>query len=127
MSNMTPEQVEKILESNSRAIASNSQMIAETRKAAQRQIDSVYNLTAELLKDRLSVIEILRSLNEDRVTNAEHLATIAENIANISQMNLQQNDTLAKQSETLTKQNETLTKQNEILEDIAQSLKKASE
>ncbi len=124
---MTPEQFEQILESNARAIASNSQTIADARKEtqimvaeSQKKIDSIYNLTAELVRDRLTTLQMLRSLNEDRVTNAEHLATIAENIANISQMNLQQNETLAKQSETLTKQ-------NEILADIAQSLKKASE
>ncbi len=110
---MTPEQFEQILESNARAIASNSQTIADARKEtqimvaeSQKKIDSIYNLTAELVRDRLTTLQMLRSLNEDRVTNAEHLATIAENIANISQMNLQQ---------------------NEILADIAQSLKKESE
>ena len=99
---MTPEQIEKILESNSKAIASNSDTIAELRKQtqtqieearkqtqaqiaeSQRQINALYQLNAELVRDRATMIEIIRGLNEDRVSNSENIATIAENISTIS-------------------------------------------
>ncbi len=77
---MTPEQVERILESNSRAIASNSDAYAESR----RQIDALYQLNAELVRDRATMFEILRGLNEDRVRTAENLASIAESVARIA-------------------------------------------
>ena len=88
---MTPEQIEKILESNSKAIASNSDTIAEVKRQtqaqiaeSQRQINALYQLNAELVRDRSTMIEIIRGLNEDRVSNSENIATIAENISNIS-------------------------------------------
>lgn len=82
---MTPEQFEAILESNSRAIASNSDTIAalkretqaqitEIRLETQRQINSMYRLTAELVRERSTSIEIL---HDDRIQNAENMATIA--------------------------------------------------
>lgn len=99
---MTPEQIEAILESNSRAIASNSNTIAELKRQtqaqieqvkkqtqaqiaeSQRQINALYQLNAELVRDRSTMIEIIRGLNEDRVTNSENIAAIAENISTIS-------------------------------------------
>ena len=77
---MTPEQIETILESNARAIASNSDAIAESR----RQIDALYQLNAELVRDRATMFEILRGLNEDRVRTAENLASLTENVARIA-------------------------------------------
>ena len=77
---MTPEQIEAILESNSRAIASNSDAIAESR----RQINALYQLNAELVRDRATMFDILRGLNEDRVRTAENLASIAENVGRIA-------------------------------------------
>ena len=79
-----PEQVEAILESNSKAIAANSDTVAEVRRQAQRQIDALYQLNAELVRDRATMFEILRGLNEDRVRTAENLASIAENVARIA-------------------------------------------
>lgn len=99
---MTPEQIERILESNSRAIASNSDTVAEVRRVAQtqidemrrqtqtqiaesqRQINAVYQLSAELVRDRATMLEILRGLNEDRIRTSSNLASIAENVARIA-------------------------------------------
>lgn len=89
---MTPEQIEAILESNAKAIASNSDTIADVRRQtqtqiaeSQRQIDAVYQLNAELIRDRATMLEILRGLNDDRVRTSENLASIAENIARIAE------------------------------------------
>ena len=69
---MTPEQVEAILQSNAKAIEANSNAIAESR----RQISALYQLNAELLRDRATMFEILQGLNEDRVRTAEkHIYT----------------------------------------------------
>lgn len=121
---MTPEQIEKILESNSKAIASNSDTIAELRKQtqtqieearkqtqaqiaeSQRQINALYQLNAELVRDRSTMIEIIRGLNEDRVSNSENIATIAENISRISQTNIEQNEILAKIAKSLENRSE---------------------
>lgn len=121
---MTPEQIEKILESNSKAIASNSDTIAELRKQtqtqieearkqtqaqiaeSQRQINELYQLNAELVRDRSTMIEIIRGLNEDRVSNSENIATIAENISRISQTNIEQNEILAKIAKSLENRSE---------------------
>ncbi len=81
---MTPEQVEAILESNSKAIAANSDTVAEVRRQAQRQIDALYQLNAELVRDRATMFEILRGLNDDRMRTSENLASIAENVARIA-------------------------------------------
>lgn len=99
---MTPEQIETILESNSRAIASNSDTVAELRRQtqtqieeirkqtqtqiaeSQRQINALYQLNAELIRDRATMLEILRGLNEDRVATSENLANLAENVARIA-------------------------------------------
>lgn len=78
---MTPEQIERILESNSRAIASNSDTIAESR----RQVNALYQLNAELVRDRATMFDILRGLNEDRIRTSENLASIAESIARIAE------------------------------------------
>ncbi|MGL5075506.1 MAG: hypothetical protein ACRDBG_06640 [Waterburya sp.] len=89
---MTPEQIEAILESNAKAIAANSDTIAEARRQtqtqiaeAQRQIGAVYQLNAELVRDRATMLQILQGLNEDRVRTAESLASIAENVARIAE------------------------------------------
>lgn len=86
---MTPEQIEAILESNSKAIVSNSDTIAEVRRQtqtqineirrqtqaqvaeAQRQISAVYQLNAELIRDRATMLEILQGLNDDRISTSE--------------------------------------------------------
>lgn len=88
---MTPEQIEAILESNSKAIAANSDTIAEVRKQtqaqiaeSQRQIEALYQLNAELVRDRVTMLEILRGLNEDRIRTSENLASLAENVARIA-------------------------------------------
>ncbi|MDJ0589867.1 MAG: hypothetical protein QNJ72_07705 [Pleurocapsa sp. MO_226.B13] len=78
---MTPEQIEAILESNSRAIASNSDAIAESR----RQVSALYQLTAELARDRATMFDILRGMNEDRVRTSENIASLAENVAALNQ------------------------------------------
>ena len=78
---MTPEQIERILESNSRAIASNSDTIAESR----RQVNALYQLNAELVRDRATMFDILRGLNEDRIRTSENLTSIAESIARIAE------------------------------------------
>ncbi|MGL6344737.1 MAG: hypothetical protein ACRC80_37000 [Waterburya sp.] len=89
---MTPEQIEAILESNAKAIASNSDTIADVKRQtqtqiaeSQRQINAVYQLNAELIRDRATMLEILRGLNDDRVRTSENLASIAENIARIAE------------------------------------------
>ena len=100
---MTPEQIESILESNTKAIAANSDTITEVRRKtqeqidemrrqaqtqvaeSQRQIDAVYQLNAELVRDRSTMLEILRGLNEDRVRTSENLASIAESVALIAE------------------------------------------
>ena len=81
---MTPEQVEAILESNSKAIASNTRAMADYRKHSQGQIDALYNLSAELMRDRTVMFNILRSLNDDRVRTSENLATMAENMTSMA-------------------------------------------
>ncbi len=99
---MTPEQIEAILESNAKAIAANSDTVAEVRRQtqtqidemrrqtqvqvaeAQRQIHAVYQLSAELVRDRATMLQILQGLNEDRIRTAENLASIAENVARIA-------------------------------------------
>jgi DNA-binding transcriptional MerR regulator len=88
---MTPEQIEAILESNSKAIAANSDTIAEVRKQtqaqiaeSQRQIEALYQLNAELVRDRVTMLEILRGLNEDRIRTSENLASLAKNVARIA-------------------------------------------
>ncbi len=107
---MTPEQIEAILESNSRAILSNSDTIAELRRQtqtqiaelkkqtqaqiaeSQRQIDALYQLNAELVRDRSTMLEILRGLNEDRIRTSENLAAISENVARIAEALEQQHE-----------------------------------
>lgn len=81
---MTPEQIEAILESNSKAIAANSDTIAEVRRQSQRQIDALYQLNAELVRDRVTMFEIIRGLNDDRIRTSENLASMAENVARIA-------------------------------------------
>jgi ABC-type transporter Mla subunit MlaD len=81
---MTPEQIEAILESNSKAIAANSDTIAEVRRQSQRQIDALYQLNAELVRDRATMFEIIRGLNDDRISTSENLASLAENVARIA-------------------------------------------
>jgi ABC-type transporter Mla subunit MlaD len=81
---MTPEQIEAILESNSKAIAANSDTIAEVRRQSQRQIDALYQLNAELVRDRATMFEIIRGLNDDRIRTSENLASLAENVARIA-------------------------------------------
>lgn len=99
---MTPEQVESILESNAKAIAANSDTVAEVRRQtqtqvdemrrqtqaqvaeAQRQINAVYQLNAELVRDRSTMLQILQGLNEDRIRTSENLATLAENTTRIA-------------------------------------------
>lgn len=88
---MTPEQIESILESNAKAIAANSDTIAEARRQtqtqiaeAQRQISAVYQLNAELVRDRATMLQILQGLNDDRIRTSENLASIAENVARIA-------------------------------------------
>ena len=89
---MTPQQIEAILESNAKAIAANSDTIAEARRQAQvqiseaqRQISAVYQLNAELIRDRATMLQILQGLNNDRITTAENLASIAKNVARIAE------------------------------------------
>ncbi len=107
---MTPEQIEAILESNSRAILSNNDTIAELRRQtqtqiaelkkqtqaqiaeSQRQIDALYQLNAELVRDRATMLEILRGLNEDRIRTSENLAAISENVARIAEALEQQHE-----------------------------------
>ena len=79
---MTPEQVEAILASNAKAIQANSNAIAESR----RQIDALYQLNAELVRDRATMYEILRGLNEDRVRTAENISILAEQSSRQNQL-----------------------------------------
>ena len=81
---MTPEQIEAILESNSKAIAANSDTVAEVRRQSQRQIDALYQLNAELVRDRATMFEIIRGLNDDRIRTSENLSSLAENVARIA-------------------------------------------
>ena len=101
---MTPEQVEAILSSNAKAIAANSNAIAESR----RQTDALYQLNAELVRDRATMYEMLRGLNEDRVRTAENMSNLAENMSN-----------LAENMSNLILQSE---RQNQLLERIAEAL-----
>lgn len=61
---------------------------SETSRAigaeAQRQISAVYQLNAELNRDKATVLQILRGLNDHRVRTSENLASISENIARIA-------------------------------------------
>ncbi len=77
---MTPEEVEAILKSNSKAIASNSNTIAECR----REISALYGMCRELTRDRAVMFDILQGLNEDRAALHENLADIAENVAKLA-------------------------------------------
>jgi ABC-type phosphate transport system ATPase subunit len=79
---MTPEQVEAILTSNAKAIASNSNAIAESR----REINSLYQIGADLARDRAVMYEILRGLNEDRVRTAENISILAEQSSRQNQL-----------------------------------------
>ena len=88
---MTPEQIEAILESNAKAIAANSDTIAQARRETQtqiaetqRQIGAVYQLNAELVRDRATMLQVLQGLNDDRIRTSENLASIAENVARIA-------------------------------------------
>ena len=79
---MTPEQVEAILQSNAKAIEANSNAIAESR----RQISALYQLNAELVRDRATMFEILQGLNEDRVRTAENISILAEQSSRQNQL-----------------------------------------
>ena len=81
---MTPEQIEAILESNAKAIAANSDTIAEVRKQTQTQIAESQRQISALIRDRSAMLEILQGLNEDRIRTSENLASIAENVARIA-------------------------------------------
>jgi len=90
---MTPEQIEAILTSNAKAIAANSDTVAEVRRQtqtqiaeSQRQINAVYQLNAELIRDRATMYEILRGLNEDRVRTAENISILAEQSSRQNQL-----------------------------------------
>ena len=63
---------------------SNSDTIADVRRQSQRQIDALYQLNAELVRDRATMFEIIRGLNDDRIRTSENLASIAENVARIA-------------------------------------------
>ena len=79
---MTPEQIEAILQSNAKAVASNSNAIAESR----REINSLYQIGAELARDRSVMYDILRGLNEDRATTAENISILAEQASRQNQL-----------------------------------------
>ena len=79
---MTPEEVEAILQSNAKAIEANSNAIAESR----RQVSALYQLNAELVRDRATMFEILQGLNEDRVTNSENISILAEQSSRQNQL-----------------------------------------
>jgi acyl-CoA reductase-like NAD-dependent aldehyde dehydrogenase len=96
---MTPEQVEAILQSNAKAIASNSDTIAAVRKETsdtiaetRREITALFQFASELARDRAVMFDILRGLNEDRIRTAENLSSIAENIARIAAAMEQRNE-----------------------------------
>ena len=101
---MTPEQVEAILQSNAKAIEANSNAIAQSR----RETNALYNIcgelarnTSELARDRATMYEILRGLNEDRIRNAENISSISENVANLTRTNVEINNTLGRIAEAL--------------------------
>ena len=94
---MTPEEVEAILQSNAKAIEANSNAIAESR----RQISGLYQLNAELVRDRATMYEILRGLNEDRVRTAENISSISENVANLTRTSVEINNALGRIAEAL--------------------------
>ena len=77
---MTPEEIEIILKSNAKAIASNSTAIAESR----RETKAIYDICKELASDRAVMFEILKGFNEERVLIHESLASLAENVASLS-------------------------------------------
>lgn len=79
---MTPEEVEAILQSNAKAIEANSNAIAESR----RQISALYQLNAELVRDRATMFEILQGLNEDRIRTAENISILAEQSSRQNQL-----------------------------------------
>jgi septal ring factor EnvC (AmiA/AmiB activator) len=81
---MTPEQIEAILESNAKAIAANSDTIAEVRRQTQTQMTESQRQIGALIRDRSAMLEILQGLNEDRIKTSENLASIAENVARIA-------------------------------------------
>lgn len=58
--------------------------LADVRRQSQRQIDALYQLNAELVRDRATMFEIIRGLNDDRIRTSENLASIAENVARIA-------------------------------------------
>ena len=85
---MTPEEIEKILQSNAKAIESNSAAIAETRREVSALYQTLLELvqhTSQLARDRSVMFEILRGLNEDRVTLHENLAEIASSLAKLAE------------------------------------------
>jgi hypothetical protein len=87
---MTPEQVEAILQSNAKAIASNSDTIAQARQETR----ALYQFASELARDRAVMFEILQGLNEDRITTAENLASIAENVGRMAEGQMTMNEKL---------------------------------
>ena len=82
VTNMTPEEIEAILQSNAKAIEANSNAIAESR----RQISALYQLNAELVRDRATMIEIPQGLNEDRVRTSENISILAEQSSRQNQL-----------------------------------------
>ena len=74
---MTPEEIQAILASNAKAIEANSNAIAESR----RQTNALYQLNAELVRDRAVMFNVLQGLNEDRVRTAENIAAMAEQMS----------------------------------------------
>ncbi len=85
---VTPEEIEAILQSNSKAIASNSSTIAECR----REISALYGVckelaqnSSELARDRAVMFEIIKGFNEERTVIHETLADIAENVAKLTE------------------------------------------
>lgn len=105
---MTPEEVEAILQSNAKAIEANSNAIAESR----RETNALYNIcgelarnTSELARDRATMYEILRGLNEDRVRTTENISSISENVANLTRTNVEINNALGRIAEALENRN----------------------
>ena len=73
---MTPEEIEKILQSNTKAIETNSAAIAETRwevSTLYQTLSELVQHTSQLARDRSVMFEVLRGLNKDRVTLHENL------------------------------------------------------
>lgn len=91
---MTPQEVEAILASNAKAIEANSNAISESR----RETNALYQLNAELVRDRATMFEILRGLNEDRVRTAENLNAMAQQM-------IAQNELLARIADALENNN----------------------